>query len=204
VSIRLTLARVVVLLGVGWNLHVAAQSKPSAPAPAAQAGKPAPAAKVGPVAPPATDADKIKSALAAAPAAISKDATVMDMPSMKVLKKGTNGWTCIPDGPSPGVDPMCLDKNGMAWADAWMNHKDPPKDKMAIAYMLVGGSDASNTDPFATTPKSGDKWVDTGPHLMVLNIGDHFDGYPTTATNTKAPYVMFANTPYAHLMIPVK
>ena len=26
---------------------------------------------------------------------------------------------------------------------------------------------------------------------MILNIGDRFAGYPTTATNTKAPYVMF-------------
>ena len=51
---------------------------------------------------PASDAEKIRSATAAAPAAISKDATVMDMPSMKVLRKGTNGWTCLPDGPSPG------------------------------------------------------------------------------------------------------
>ena len=39
---------------------------------------------------------------------------------------------------------------------------------------------------------------------MVLNIGDHFVGYPTTAANTKVPYIMFPNTPYAHLMIPVK
>jgi len=29
-------------------------------------------------------------------------------------------------------------------------------------------------------------------------------GYPTTAENTKVPYVMFPNTPYAHLMIPIK
>jgi len=199
---RVTAASVV-MIGLGLNFQVTAQPEQQ-PATAAQAGKAAPAPKVGPVAPPTTDAEKIKSALAAAPAAISRDATVMDMPSMKVLRKGTNGWTCLPDGPSPGVDPMCLDKNGMAWADAWMHHKDPPKDKMAIGYMLMGGSDASNTDPFATEPKSGDRWVDTGPHMMVLNIGDHFDGYPTAATNTKAPYVMFPNTPYAHLMIPVK
>jgi len=75
---------------------------------------------------------------------------------------------------------------------------------MGIGYMLAGGSDASNTDPFATKPNPGDRWVDTGPHLMVLNIGTHFDGYPTTAANTKVPYVMFPGTPYAHLMIPVK
>ena len=33
----------------------------------------------------------------------------------KVLRQGTNGWACVPDGPSPGVDPMCVDKGGMAW-----------------------------------------------------------------------------------------
>jgi hypothetical protein len=162
------------------------------------------ASKVGPVTPPSSDAEKIASARSAAPAAVSDDATVMDMTTMKVLKQGTNGWTCLPDGPSPGVDPMCLDKNGLEWASAWMNHKDPPKDKMAVGYMLMGGSDASNTDPFADKPAGGGQWVDTGPHLMVLNIGDRFEGYPTSAANTKVPYVMFPNTPYAHLMIPVK
>ena len=180
---------------------VSSQSTPQAPA--AKAKAPA-APKVGPVAPPTTDAEKIKSALSAAPAAISKDAAVMDMATMKTLRPGTNGWTCIPDGPSPGLDPMCLDKNGMAWADAWMNHKDPPKDKMGLGYMLMGGSDASNTDPFATKPNGADRWVDTGTHIMVLNVGDRFAGYPTTASNTKVPYVMFPGTPYAHLMIPVK
>ena len=170
---------------------------------AAEAKK-APMHHVGPVKPPATDAAKIASALAAAPAAVSKEAAVVDMPSMKVLRPGTNGWTCLPDGPSPGVDPMCLDANGMEWAGAWMQHKDPPAGKMGLGYMLMGGSDASNTDPFATSPNGADRWVDTGPHLMVLNIGDRFAGYPTTATNTKVPYVMFPGTPYAHLMIPVK
>lgn len=38
----------------------------------------------------------------------------------------------------------------------------------------------------------GKPWVDTGPHVMVLNIGKHFEGYPTSADNPKAPYVMFA------------
>ncbi len=160
--------------------------------------------QVGNVAPPTTNPDKIKSAMSAAPMAIAQNATIMDMATMAVIRPGTNGWTCLPDGPSPGVDPMCVDKNGMEWANAWMSKKDPPKDKMAIGYMLAGGSDASNTDPFATKPNAGDHWVETGPHMMVLNIGTHFDGYPTTATNTKVPYVMYAGTPYAHLMIPVK
>jgi len=164
--------------------------------------------KAGPVAPPTTDAEKIKSAMSAAPASVSANATIIDVDmktmAVKTLKQGTNGWTCVPDNPTPGVDPMCVDKNGMDWMDAWMHHKDPPAGKMAVGYMLMGGSDASNTDPYATEPAAGARWVDTGPHIMVLNIGTSFTGYPTTATNTKVPYVMFAGTPYAHLMIPVK
>jgi hypothetical protein len=184
--------------------YVAASSLSPQSTPSAQGGQMAPAPKAGMVKPPSTDAEKIASALSAAPASIAKGAVVMDMPSMKVLRPGTNGWTCFPDSPSPGVDPMCVDKNGMDWAGAWMSHKDPPAGKMALAYMLAGGSDASNTDPFATEPKPGERWVDTGPHMMVLNIGDHFAGYPTTAADTKVPYVMFPGTPYAHLMIPIK
>src|SRR5262245_1162407 len=78
--------------------------------------------KAGLVKPPATDAEKLHSAMSAGLPAIAKDATIMDMPSMKILRQGTNGWTCIPDAPTPGVDPMCLDKNGMEWADALMHH----------------------------------------------------------------------------------
>jgi hypothetical protein len=185
-------------------------SQPSAP-PAAEAPKseqpPSTAPAVGPVSPPTTDDEMLKSAMSAAPDEVSKDATIVAMDAkmnMRTIRPGNNGWTCMPDGPSPGVDPMCLDQNGMAWAHAWLSHTDPPKDKMGFGYMLMGGSDASNTDPFATTPKPGDQWVDTGSHVMVLNIGDRFAGYPTTPDNTKRPYIMYPNTPYAHLMIPVK
>jgi hypothetical protein len=174
----------------------AEQAPPAAP-PAAQAPP------VGPVAPPTTDADMIASASSAAPEAVSSNATIMTM-DMRVLRKGTNGWTCVPDGPSPGVDPMCVDQNGAEWLMALMHKQQPPAGKMGFGYMLRGGSDASNTDPHATQPNPGDRWVDTGPHVMVLNIGSSFAGYPTTAENTKVPYVMFPNTPYAHLMIPVE
>jgi len=99
---------------------------------------------------------------------------------------------------------MCVDKNGAEWLAAWAEHKAPSPEKMGFGYMLMGGSDASNTDPFAMQPNPGERWVDTGPHVMVLGIGNKFEGYPTTPANPKAPYVMFPNTPYAHLMLPVK
>ena len=180
---------------------VASQSKPPAQT------KPAPTAPIV-IKSPTTDSEKIASALTAAPAAVSANATVVDMDmatmALKTLKKGTNGWTCMPDTPSPGRDPMCVDQNGAEWLNAWIGHKDPPAGKMGFGYMLMGGSDASQTDPFATAPKPGEKWVDTGPHVMIFNIGTSFAGYPTTPGNLKMPWVMFPNTPYAHLMIPVK
>ncbi len=146
--------------------------------------------------------------MSAAPEAVSKDATIVAMNEkmeIRELRKGTNGWTCMPDLPtSPGADPMCLDKNGVEWVQALLARKNPPAGKIGFGYMLVGGSDASNVDPHAMAPAPGAKWVETGPHVMVLNIGKSFEGYPTTSDNPKAPYVMFPNTPYAHLMLPVK
>ena len=51
---------------------------------------------------------------------------------MRTLRKGTNGFTCMPDNPeTPGPDPMCWDKNAGDWIDAYLNHKTPPPAKSA-------------------------------------------------------------------------
>ena len=97
---------------------------------------------------------------------------------------------------------MCVDKNGMEWVNAWMNHKDPPKEKMVLGYMLMGGSDASNTDPFATAPTADNHWVKSGPHVMVLFASpSQLDAFPTEPGNG-GPFVMWKGTKYAHLMVP--
>ena len=66
----------------------------------------------------------------------------------------------------------------MQWAKAWMGKTPPPAGVIGFGYMLRGGSDASNTDPHAEAPATGAKWVDTGPHVMVLNVGDAAKTYP--------------------------
>lgn len=157
----------------------------------------------------AEDDALIKSAEAAAPAAVSSQASIYainEKGEMRELRKGTNGWWCMPDSPAtPGPDPMCGDANAMEWAMAWIGKKEPPKGKVGFMYMLEGGTDASNTDPYATAPTEGNNWIKTGPHVMVLNAMDMMSGYPTSPTpDTGQPYVMWAGTPYAHLMLPVK
>lgn len=156
----------------------------------------------------ADDSDPTASAQSAAPASIAADAAVIQVAadgSVKELRKGTNGWTCMPDNPqTPGKDPMCMDANAMKWAEAWMAHKPPPANVIGLMYMLQGGSDASNIDPFGEKPANG-KWIETGPHVMVVGADSLNKLYPTTADpDTTKPYVMFGGTPYAHMMIPIR
>lgn len=157
-----------------------------------------------------SDEQIIASAEKAAPASVAKNATIIamdDKMEIRTVREGTNGFTCMADNPqSPGTDPMCLDKGGMEWAGAWMSKKEPPKGMVGFGYMLSGGSDASNTDPFSTEPAQDAKWVDTGPHVMIFNIGEAAKNYPQQGDNpdTSAPYVMWAGTPYEHVMIPVE
>lgn len=171
------------------------------------ANPPSPAAAVAAMAP--ADAATVRSALAALPAGLRNGATVVAMDGkggMRTLKQGSNGFTCMPDDPNtPGADPMCADKASMDFLHALMGKTAPPKGKVGLMYMLAGGSDTSNTDPYAAKPADG-KWITTGPHLMIAGTDQAFlDQYPKGASpDTGAPYVMWAGTPYAHLMVPVK
>jgi hypothetical protein len=157
--------------------------------------------------PPKTDAEHIANAMSAGPPAISRDATIMAMDGdkMRTIRQGKNEFTCVSDDPgSPGNDPMCLDKNAMEWLMALSDHKDAPKGKMGLVYMLQGGSDASNYDPFATVPKSGEKWVTTGPHVMVVGMAGMLEDLPKSPDDPKKPFIMWSGTSYEHIMMPVK
>ena len=151
--------------------------------------------------------DPIASAMSAAPAAVGRNATIVAMAddgSMKTLREGSNGWTCMPDSPTtPGPDPMCMDANAAKWAAAWMGKKDPPANTVGVMYMLEGGTDASNSDPYATAPTAENDWINTGPHIMIVGSKEILAGYPSGAKpDTASPYVMWSGTPYAHLMVP--
>lgn len=64
---------------------------------------------------PMTDAEKIADALKAGPSFITKDATLLDWPATpgggyRLLRKGTNEWTCLPGIPGyPHDEPGCFD-----------------------------------------------------------------------------------------------
>jgi hypothetical protein len=156
------------------------------------------------------DMQLIDSAMQAAPAKVASAAAVVAMQpdgSMRTVRAGNNGFTCMADNPAtPGPDPMCMDAAAMDWAGAWVGHKPPASGKIGLMYMLAGGTDASNTDPYATKPDASNHWVETGAHVMIVGADQAFyDMYPKDADpDTSVPYVMWPGTPYQHLMIPIK
>src|SRR5690349_2357681 len=73
---------------------------------------------------PASDAQMIASAMRAAPKKVAENATIVvpdPKGGMRTLRKGDNGFTCMPDNPeTPGPDPMCWDKSAGDWIDAYL------------------------------------------------------------------------------------
>jgi hypothetical protein len=160
-------------------------------------------------APMRTDEELIKVLKTAAPPEIVEQATIMNMHDGKMvtIQEGTNGWTCMDPGGHGKGEPMCADKAAMAWAGAWQNKKDPPAE-LGFMYMLAGDSGVSNTDPYNTDPAPTDtnNWVQTGPHVMIVGTKatEMMKAYPRDAKpDPTKPYVMWPDTPYEHLMIPV-
>jgi hypothetical protein len=75
---------------------------------------------------------------------------------------------------------------------------------VGIAYMLQGDRPASNTDPYATEPVPGGDWVEgLGAHIMVLVPDVETLKNVSIDSKNGGPWIMWAGTPYAHLMIPI-
>lgn len=148
------------------------------------------------------DNDKMVDALSAAWPGMAENATVVDWEG-NVLKKGTNGYTCLPSPPMlSGNSPMCMDDEWMKWADAWQNKGDYAPDSLGISYMLAGDEGASNVDPYAEGPTDDNEWIEEGAHLMILAPAALLEAFPTDPDNG-GPYVMWKGTPYQHIMVPV-
>lgn len=161
----------------------------------------------------AASEEMIHSAASAAPLSVTEDATIVDrtMPPSTtqgeptVLREGSNGWVCMPDNPDvPGDSPACLDAAWRDVLDALVEGEErPDHEGLGVGYMLRGDFPVSNRDPSATEPTPDNEWIeDSGPHVMLLVPDpDMLEGLPTSPGD--GPWVMWAGTPWAHVMVPV-
>ena len=149
--------------------------------------------------------DVILSAMSAGPLSISYAARITTWDGT-VVREGNNGWTCLPDRPdTPGNDPWCVDATWLGFIDALFNDREPNYTTLGTAYMLMGDTQVSNTDPAATEEMtSKEDWVQgLGAHLMMLVPDKNALSNISTDPYNGGPWVMWPDTPYAHVMIPI-
>ena len=149
-----------------------------------------------------SDAELISEAESAAPAVVTQNAMIKTMDG-RMLREGSNGWTCY-SGTS-AIGPMCNRPQWDALLGAFMKREAIDVEEFSISYMLAGEGEAigvSNIDPFATEPTDDNDWVKEGPHLMIL-VPDPaaLEGLPTDPNDPV--YVMWKDTPYAHIMVKI-
>lgn len=150
------------------------------------------------------DDDLVAYAQAAAPAKVAADATIVV--GGEVAAEGNNGWTCMPETMPGDRAAICVDA---VWEEmmAAVGSKAPyTASKIGISYMLQGeppGSGVSNSDPYHADHRNADDYVETGPHLMVI-APKELMAHITDDPSSGGPYVMWKDTDYAHIMIPVE
>lgn len=146
--------------------------------------------------------EQIELARKAAPDMISADATIID-DAGNVLHQGSNGWTCKANTMPDDRSPICYDAE---WGDmfAAMGSGEPYEpDAMGISYMLQGDAGVSNSDPGHPDPHSAEDFIKEGAHLMIVVPHEMLSGL-TDDPHAGGPYVMWKDTPWAHIMVPIE
>ena len=149
-----------------------------------------------------SDEWKIRNALSAGPAFITEHAAVSDWPANpkdgmshgRVLRQGSNGWTCMPDLPGrPQHDPMCVDETTMKWLMASFAGKKPDIDRVGLSYMLMGESRPGQGATPSNPPKDPSQVKEVGPHIMVVlpdSAKDAFRGVSKDISDEE-PFIWF-------------
>ncbi len=145
----------------------------------------------------------IASAKSAGPPSVTSKATIK-APDGKVLREGSSSYTCYPQ--QPIIGPMCNEAVWDSLLGAMLKKEAFESDTFSVSYMLAGEGTAlgvSNSDPYAKDPEASDDWVKEGPHLMIV-VPDAaiLEGMSTDPSDPV--YVMWADTPYAHIMVKIE
>jgi hypothetical protein len=118
-----------------------------------------------------SDEEKIASALQAGPKFVTQNATVLDYPTspsgeFRVLRAGTNGWTCLPGLPKGAHDePGCFDQVFLQFLKDSIAGRTPNVQSVGISYMY-GGFWVPNRSHVMVT---GDEFH-VGPHIMIIGL----------------------------------
>ena len=112
----------------------------------------------------------------AAPSFLGDNASVATYDG-KILKEGSNGWTCSPGRPMPedgykdaqDTNASCADIEGFKWVEAYVNGTSPNMERDAYIWMLHGdvGEDNRVSSLYGGNKENTIKmnhFIETGPH----------------------------------------
>jgi hypothetical protein len=125
-----------------------------------------------------SDEEKIASAMQAGPKFVTQNATVLDWPSspggeFRVLRAGTNQWTCLPGRPEGAHDePGCFDQVFLQFMKDSMAGRIPNVQSVGISYMYGGFWVPNKSHAMRTRDE-----FHVGPHIMITgpdqkDVGD--------------------------------
>jgi hypothetical protein len=120
---------------------------------------------------PVTDAEKISSAMQAGPKFVTQNATVLDWPSspggeFRVLRAGTNGWTCLPGRPGAAHEELgCFDQIFLQFMKDSMAGHTRNVQGVGISYMYGGFWVPNKSHAMG----SGNEFH-VGPHIMIIGL----------------------------------
>jgi hypothetical protein len=118
-----------------------------------------------------SDEEKIASALQAGPKFVTQNATVLDYPrspgsGFRILRAGTNGWTCLPGLPEGAHDePGCFDPVFLQFIKGSIAGRTPNVQSVGISYMYGG-----KWVPNSSHAKGSGNEFHVGPHIMIIGL----------------------------------
>jgi hypothetical protein len=153
-----------------------------------------------------SDAEKIVSAMQGGPKFVTQGATVLDYPTSpggeyRVLRSGTNGWTCLPGFSRAAHDePGCFDQVFLQFIKDSMAGIKPNVQRIGISYMY-GGKWVPNK---SHATRSGDEYR-VGPHIMILGLDQKTMRTLNQDGSNGEPYVnSLPGHPELFLVIPIR
>src|ERR1700675_2172846 len=155
---------------------------------------------------PVTDAEKIASAMQAGPKFVTQNATVLDWPSspggeFRVLRAGTNAWTCLPGMPKGTHDePGCFDQVFLKFVKDSMAGLTPNVQNVGISYMYGGF-----WVPNKSHAMGSDNEFHVGPHIMIIGLGQKIMQTLNHDGSNGEPYVNhLSGHSELYLVIPIR
>ena len=155
---------------------------------------------------PTTDAEKIADALSAGPPFITKDATLLDWPAKaggeyRVLRKGTNAWTCLPGIPGgPHDEPGCFDQVFLQFIKDSIAGRTPNMHSVGISYMYGGFWVPNKSHAMG----SGNEFH-VGPHIMIIGLDQKMlQSVNQDGSNGELYANHLAGHPELYLVIPIR